>query len=152
MKTKYFLCIPVAFLVVSCAQPSLTGDTYQRGDVGQAETVNTGKVTSIEPVKIEGGTGAGTLIGGLAGGLLGSNIGSGRAANTAGAVGGALVGGAVGSHAEQAMGSKHGIRIGVRLDRGGSIAVVQEVNPREEFYVGDRVRVLGSGNSTRVTH
>jgi outer membrane lipoprotein SlyB len=152
MKTTYLLCFPLALLIASCAQPSLTGDTYQRGQVGQAESIETGRVTSIEPVKIEGGTGAGSLVGALAGGFLGSNIGHGRASNTAGAVGGALVGGAAGSHIEQSMNSRPGIRISVKLDRGGSLAVVQQVNPREEFYVGDRVRVLGSGNSARVTH
>lgn len=152
MKTKLLLCIPVVLLVASCAQSSLTGDTYQRNQVGQAQSVDSGRVTAIRPVKIEGGTGAGTLIGAVAGGLLGSNIGHGRASNTAGAVGGALVGGAAGSHAEQAMTSRPGLEITVKLDRGGSLAVVQQVNPREEFYVGDRVRVMGSGSSTKVTH
>ncbi len=130
----------------------MTGDTYQRGQVGQVQSVETGRVTAIQPVKIEGGTGAGSLLGAVAGGFLGSNIGSGRASNTAGAVGGALVGSAIGSHAEQSMGSRQGIQITVKLDRGGSIGVVQQVNPREEFYVGDRVRILGSGNSAKVTH
>ena len=152
MKTKLLLCIPVAILIASCAQPSLTGDTYQRNQVGQAQSVDAGKVTAVKPVKIEGGTQTGSILGAVAGGFLGSNIGHGRASNTAGAVGGALVGSAAGSHLEQGLNSRRGIEITVRLDRGGSLAVVQEVNPREEFYVGDRVRVLGSGNSARVTH
>lgn len=152
MKANLVLCIPLVILVASCAQPSMTGDTYQRGQVGQAQTVETGKVISVRPVKIEGGTQAGSLLGAVAGGFLGSNIGSGRSAHTAGAVGGALVGSAVGSHAEQAMNSRPGIEITVKLDRGGSLSVVQQVNPREEFYVGDRVRILGSGNSAKVTH
>ena len=152
MKATHFLMIPVAMLIASCAQTSNTSDTYQRGQAGQVETVNPGRVTSIEAVKLEGGTGAGTLVGALAGGLLGSQIGNGNAAHTAGAVGGAVVGGAAGSHIGQAMGSKRGLRISVKLDGGGSLAVVQEVNPREEFYVGDRVRVLGAGNSAKVTH
>lgn len=152
MKTKLLLSIPVAFLVVSCAQDSMTGDTYSRSDTRQAQDVKTGKVTSIRPVKIEGGNKTGALLGAVGGGFLGSNIGGGRAANTAGAVGGALVGSAVGSHAEQAMNSRQGIDITVRIDGGGSLSVVQEVNPREEFYVGDRVKVLTSGSGTRVTH
>ena len=152
MKTNLLCCLPLVILVASCAQPSMTGDTYQRGQVGQAQSVEAGRVTGIRPVKIEGGTGAGTLLGAVAGGFLGSNIGSGRASNTAGAVGGALVGSAVGSHAEQSMGSRQGIEITVKLDRGGSLAIVQQANPREEFYVGDRVRILGSGNSAKVTH
>jgi|LauGreDrversion2_6_1035139.scaffolds.fasta_scaffold75541_1 outer membrane lipoprotein SlyB len=150
---KYTLIIPVAMLVVSCAQTSNTSDTYQRGQAGQVESLQTGRVISIDRVKLEGGTEAGTMFGAIAGGLLGSQIGSGRTSQIAGATGGALVGGAAGSRVGQAMGSKPGLRIGVKLDEGGgSFTVVQEVNPRESFYVGDRVRVLGSGNSAKVTH
>ena len=67
-------------------------------------------------------------------------------------MGGALVGSAIGSHAQQAASSRNGIEISVRLDGGGSLAIVQEVNPREPFYIGDRVRILGSGDRTRVSH
>jgi outer membrane lipoprotein SlyB len=50
------------------------------------------------------------------------------------------------------MGSRNGIEITVRLDKGGSVSVVQQVNPREQFGVGDRVRVMSSGSGTRVSH
>ena len=152
MKTKFLVCLPVVVLFASCAQDTMTGDVYQKRDTRQAQSVDAGRITSIRPVKIEGGHTAGTLVGGLAGGLLGSNIGHGHTSHTAGAVGGALVGGAVGSQVEQSMGSRNGIEITVRLNQGGSVAVVQEVNPREAFSVGDRVRVLSSGGSTRVSH
>jgi len=151
MKMKPLLCLPVIFWLSSCAQDSLTGDTYSRGEARQYQSVSTGRITAIRPVKIEGGSDAGMLVGGLAGGLLGSNLGQGRAANTAGAIGGALLGGAVGSHAEQSMGTRQGIEITVRLDDGGSLAVVQEVSRNEQrFMIGDRVRVLSSGGRTRV--
>jgi outer membrane lipoprotein SlyB len=150
MKSKILILLSTALLFSSCAQDSLTGNTYSRSEAGQAQSVSKGRITSIRPVRIEGGNQAGTIIGGLAGGALGSNIGSGRASNTAGAIGGALVGGAVGSHAQQSMGSRNGIEISVRLDQGGTVAVVQEVSPNEQFSVGDRVRVLHSGSRTRV--
>lgn len=152
MDTKLLFCVPAVILFSSCAQDSLTGDTYSRNEARQTQSVSRGRITSIRPVKIEGGNQAGTLVGGLAGGLLGSNIGHGRSAHTAGAVGGALVGGALGSHAEQAMSSRNGLEIIVRLDQGGSIAVVQEVSRREQWNVGDRVRVLNSGGRTRVSY
>lgn len=152
MKSQILIVLSAALLFSSCAQDSLTGNTYSRNEAGQAQSVSKGRITSIRPVKIEGGNQAGTLIGGLAGGALGSNIGSGRASNTAGAIGGALVGGAIGSHAQQNMGSRNGIEISVRLDQGGTVAVVQEVSPSEQFSVGDRVRVLYSGSRTRVAY
>jgi outer membrane lipoprotein SlyB len=150
MNPKLLICLPVIVLFSSCAQDSMTGSTFSRAEAGQAQSVSPGRITSIRNVKIEGGNTAGTVIGGLAGGALGSNIGGGRTANTAGAIGGALVGGAVGSHAQQAVQSRNGIEITVRLDSGGSVAVVQEVSANEQFSVGDRVRVLSSGSRTRV--
>jgi outer membrane lipoprotein SlyB len=95
---------------------------------------------------------ADTVAGAVAGGFLGSNIGSGRASNTAGAIGGAMVGSAIASQAQQAMTSRRGIEISVRLDQGGSVAIVQEVNPREQFSVGDRVRIISSGGRSRVSY
>ncbi len=152
MKLIPILTLASTILLSSCAQDSLTGDVVSRSEAGQAQNVQPGRITSIRPIKIEGGNTGGTLVGGLAGGLLGSNIGKGRASNTAGAVGGALLGGAMGSRAEQALNSRNGIEITVRLDQGGSIAVVQEVSPRESFNQGDRVRVLSGGGRTRVSY
>lgn len=141
----------VSLVFSSCAQDSLTGDTYSRSEAGRAQTVRTGRITSIRNVKIEGGNTAGTVLGGVAGGVLGNQIGKGSG-NVAATVGGALVGGVAGSHIEQNVNSRQGLEIQVKLDKGGSISVVQQVNPRETFAVGDRVRVLMSGGRDRVTH
>jgi len=151
-KSSFLLLAACPLLVVSCAQPSMTGDTYSRYEAGHAQSTKTGRITSVRNVKIEGGTTAGTVIGGVAGGVLGHEIGGGSTANTLGAIGGALVGSAIGSHVQQGVGSRAGLEIVVRLDGGGSVSVVQEYNKREAFNVGDRVRVLYNGNKTRVTH
>jgi outer membrane lipoprotein SlyB len=138
-------------LFVSCAQQSLTGDTYSRNEAGQAQSVQQGRITSIRYVKIEGGTTAGAILGGVAGGVLGNQIGSGSG-KTLATVGGAGLGAVAGSHAQQSMGSRQGLEIQVRIDGGGSLSVTQEANPRESFSVGDRVRVLGNGSRARITH
>ena len=151
MKSLFAIALLPLFFA-SCAQDSLTGDTVSRSDAGRAQNVRTGTITSIRPVRIEGSSVGGTLVGAGVGGLVGNQFGggSGRTATT---VGGALVGGAAGSHAGQAINSRNGLEIEVRLDEGGRrISVVQEVNPRENFSVGNRVRVVtGSGGRTRVT-
>ncbi|NWK56718.1 glycine zipper 2TM domain-containing protein [Verrucomicrobiaceae bacterium N1E253] len=152
IKPSLLLAAACPFLVLSCAQPSNTGDTYSKYEAGSAQSVKTGKITSIRNVKIEGGTAAGSLIGAGAGAVAGHNIGSGSTANTLGAIGGGLLGAAAGSHIQQGMGSKNGLEIMVKLDKGGSISVIQEANSRETFRVGERVRVLYNGNKTRVTH
>jgi len=139
------------FFFVSCAQQSLRGDTYSRSEAGQAQTVREGRITSIRYVKIEGGNTAGMILGGVAGGVLGNQIGGGSG-RTLATVGGAGLGAVAGSHAQQSMGSRQGIEVQVHLDGGGSLSVTQEVNPRESFSEGDRVRVLGDGGRTRITH
>jgi outer membrane lipoprotein SlyB len=141
------------FLIVSCAQDSLTGDTVSRGDAGRAQNVRTGTITSIRNVNIQGSGTGGTLVGAGVGGLVGNQIGGGSG-RTAATVGGALLGGAAGSHAGQNITSRNGLEIEVRLDEGGRrISVVQEVNPRESFAVGNRVRLItGAGGRTRVSH
>ncbi len=138
-------------LLISCAQQSLTGDTYSRNEAGQAQSVQQGRITSIRYVKIEGETTAGTILGGVAGGILGNQIGGG-AGKTLATVGGAGLGAVAGSHAQQSMGSRQGLEIQVRIDGGGSLSVTQEANPRESFSVGDRVRVLGNGSRARISH
>ncbi len=146
--------LPLLFLPVfftSCAQQSLTGDTYSRTEAGTPQSVNWGRITSIRNVAIEGGTLGGTVLGGVAGGLLGNQIGGGSG-NTAATVGGAALGGVAGSHVGKNIQTKQGLEMTVKLDTGKSISVVQEVNPRESFEIGDRVRVLDSGARARVTH
>ena len=135
----------------SCAQDSLTGDTYSRGEAGAPQSVRYGKVTSVRSVTLEGSSTGGTLLGAAAGGFLGNQVGSGSG-RTAATIGGAALGGAAGSHAGQAVNRRQGIEITVRLDEGGNLSLVQEVNKNEAFNVGDRVRVLDNGAKARVTH
>ena len=140
------------FFFASCAQQSLTGDSYSRSEAGQAQTVQRGRITSIRYVKIEGNGTGGMILGGVAGGVLGNQIGGG-AGKTLATIGGAGLGAAAGSHVGKEVGSRQGIEMEVRLDGGrGSLAVTQEVNPNEPFSQGDRVRVLYNGGRARVSH
>lgn len=151
INSSFLLFAACPLLLVSCAQDSNTGNTYSRYEAGRAQSVRTGRITSIQNIKIEGGNQTGKIVGGVAGGLLGHNIGSGSTANTAGAIGGALLGSVIGSHMEQGIGSRAGLNIIVKLDGGGSISVIQEVSQHEYLRVGDRVNVLYNGNKARVT-
>lgn len=145
--------IPVVALISSCAQESMMGNTYSRGETRQAQYVQYGRVTSVDyGAKIEGDSQIGSLVGLGAGALLGHHVGGGRLANTAGAIGGGLVGGAVGSHAQKAMGSRAGVEITVRLSNGESLSVVQQATNNESFNVGDKVRVISNGSRTRIAH
>jgi outer membrane lipoprotein SlyB len=60
------------------------------------------------------------------------------------------LGGLGGAAAEEAVTRQRGVEITVKLDSGRMIAITQAAD--EEFKVGERVRVLSGGGTTRVTH
>ncbi|MCH7227731.1 glycine zipper 2TM domain-containing protein [Haloferula sp. A504] len=149
MKSLLFLAVPVLF--AACAQPSLTGDTYSRGEAQSAQQVRYGKVTNVRFVTLEGSSTGGAILGAVAGGYLGRQVGSGSGRDAA-TIGGAALGGTAGSYAGQAANRRQGVEISVKLDGGGEVAIVQQADKDEPFYVGERVRVLGSGGRARVSH
>lgn len=140
-------------VLTGCAQSTLTGTSYSRGEARQAQSVQMGRVESVVPIVIEGrtdgvvGAGAGALIGGVLGHQVGG--GSGRQIAT---VIGAVAGGVGGQRAEEMTSRRQGVEVTVRLDNGSVLSVVQEVDPNQIFSPGERVRVLGQGSTMRVTY
>jgi len=84
--------------------------------------------------------------------VIGSSLGGRRdpITSTVGTVIGAVAGGVGGAALEEAATRKQGLEITVKLDRGGYLAIVQ-ADGGEDFQPGDRVRLVGSGEATRVT-
>jgi outer membrane lipoprotein SlyB len=148
----YFIVLLSGAVLAGCAQPTLTGTTYSRGEARQAQTVQMGVVESVTPVVIEGRTdgivGAGT--GAVLGGIVGHGIGGGRGQDLA-TVAGVVAGGIAGQRVEEAVSRRQGVEITVRLDSGSFVSLVQEVDPNQVIGPGDRVRVLGQGRTMRVT-
>ena len=140
----------VAGLSMSCAS-SRSGSVYSRDQARQSQVVQSGVVTGVRSVLIEGTkTPVGTLAGGALGGVAGSTVGGGKG-RTLMTVLGALGGAAAGTAAEEGLTRKQGLEITVRLDNGNVLAVVQEAD--EAFSVGESVKVLsGSDGTTRVSH
>ncbi|QLF94799.1 glycine zipper 2TM domain-containing protein [Pseudomonas sp. ABC1] len=140
----------LALLVGGCTS-NLTGDSYSRDEARSVQTVRYGTIDSLRPVKIEGtktpiGAGAGAVVGGIAG----SGVGGGRGSAVA-AVIGALAGGMLGSAAEEGLTRTQGVEITVREDDGNTRAYVQEVEPNQVFRVGQRVRIMSVGGTSRVS-
>ena len=141
--------LAASILVTGCA-PSVSGESYRRGETMRAQTVELGVIESTRPVQIEGtNTGVGTVGGAALGGVAGSTIGAGRG-SVAGAIGGAILGGLAGNAIEREGTKRNGVEVTVRLDSGRMVAIVQE-ETGEGFRPGDRVRVLSDGYTTRVT-
>jgi outer membrane lipoprotein SlyB len=126
------------------------GKDYSRAQTRTAQEVQMGIVESVREVNIEGtktpiGAGAGAVVGGVAGSTVGSGKGS-----VVGAAVGAVLGGLGGAAIEEGVTRNKGVEITVKLDSGRLIAITQSAD--ETFQVGDRVRVLSGGGTTRVSH
>ena len=139
----------VTVMLGACAS-SNSGSVYKRDEARRVQTVKMGVIESVRTVKLEGtkspvGTAGGAVVGGVAGSSMGG--GKGQVITT---LLGAIVGGLAGSAAEEGLTRKDGVEITVKLDSGTMIAVVQEAD--EQFQPGERVRILESGGTTRVSH
>ena len=147
--------IPFALLIVTaialggCASGT-GGKDYSRDQTRAVQEVQMGVVESVREVNIEGtktaiGAGAGAVVGGVAGSTVGKGTGSAIATAV-----GAVLGGLGGAAVEESTTRSQGVEITVKLDSGRLIAITQTAD--EAFYVGDRVRVLSGGGTTRVSH
>ena len=147
--TKLLVAALLSVLLAACAS-SNSGSVYSRDEARKVQTIKTGVVESVRPVKLEGTKSpVGTIAGGAVGGIAGSSVGGGRGSAIA-AVIGAVVGGLAGSAAEEGITRKDGLEITVKLDGGGLVAVVQEAD--ESFKAGEKVRLVENGSTTRVSH
>lgn len=140
----------VATLALSGCASGLGSADYGRSQARTVQEVQTGVVVGVRNVKIEGTkTPVGTVAGAAVGGIAGSQIGGGNG-QIAGAVLGAVLGGIGGSAIEEKVTSQTGVEVTVKLDSGRTIAITQGAD--EQFRIGDRVRVLSGGGTTRVTY
>jgi outer membrane lipoprotein SlyB len=150
MRITQLAMVSILSLFLGACASSNSGDVYSRSEARKVQTVKLGVVESVRQVKLEGTKSpVGTVAGGAVGGIAGSSVGHGKGSVIA-AVVGAVAGGLAGSALEEGVTRKDGIEITVKLDSGGLIAVVQEAT--EKFVPGEKVRLLESGGTTRVSH
>ena len=150
MRTTQILAVSLLSIFLAACASSNSGSVYSRDEARKVQTVKTGIVESVRQVKLEGTKSpVGTVAGGAIGGIAGSSVGDGKGSAIA-AVIGAVVGGIAGAAAEEGITRKDGLEITVKLDGGGLVAIVQEAD--EVFNAGDKVRLIESGGTTRVSH
>lgn len=142
--------VAAAVVVLGGCASGTGGKDYSREQARTVQDVQMGVVESVREVNIEGtktpiGAGAGAVVGGVAGSTIGSGRGS-----VVGATVGAVLGGLGGAAAEEGVTRQKGVEVTIKLDSGRIIAITQAAD--EAFKVGDRVRVLSGGGTTRVSH
>lgn len=144
-------CIAAMVALLSGCVSELTGTSYSREEARQMQEVRFGTIAEVRMVKLEGTrSDIGTLAGGALGGIAaGSSIGKGSGKAVA-AIAGALAGGALGNMAEKKLTAKQGVELTVQLENGAYISVVQQLDPKAPFVMGDRVKVLTQGTASRV--
>lgn len=140
----------LASLLGACASPSTSGTVYRASETRREQIVRMGVVESVREVTIERDpSGVGSIAGAVVGGIAGSEVGKGKGSSI-GSVLGAVAGGMVGTAVENQTKLVKGYEITVRLDSGDLRAYVQEAD--EQFKPGDRVRLVSTGGTVRVTH
>ena len=130
----------LAFLAAAFLSACASGP--QQASPSQLTSNTYGVIDSIQVSTVHSGTsGAGAVVGGVVGAVLGNQVGGGNgktAATVVGAVGGAVVGNNIEANRNaQALDS---YKIGVLLDNGERVAVVQE--SIFDLRVGNRVHVV----------
>ena len=143
-------CALAGALITGCAYHAGSAD-YRGYEVMGEQSVRFGVVEAVREVRIQPyDTGVGTAAGAFIGGIAGSHVGGGSG-EIVGAIAGSVIGSIVGYNVEKSANEVPGVEVTVLLDSGRYIAVVQQATG-EIFRQGERVRVLGGHNSTRVTH
>lgn len=140
----------VALLATGCTFPSSRRVIPAR-QANVMQTVDTGVVTSVRMVNIEGRqTGIGVVGGGLVGGAAARpSRGNHSTAGALGQAGGVIVGAVVGAAVEEAATRTTAQEIVIRLDDGRNVTVTQTASTGV-FKDGDRVRVMHGGGGARV--
>jgi outer membrane lipoprotein SlyB len=152
MKNSLLLLLLLTTTGLAGCASNLSGESYSRSEARTVQQVEYGVIEQLRPINIEGtktpiGSGAGAIVGGIAG----SSIGGDKTSKVM-AVIGAVAGGMAGAAIEEGVTRTHGVEITVKLNSGRTIAIVQGLSPNERFAVGERVRVISSGQNTRVAH
>jgi outer membrane lipoprotein SlyB len=137
-------------LAAGCVDTSGPGYQETSPQVVQSQNTRVGTIVSVRDVIVrknnQGDQVAGAIVGGVLGGIVGHQFGAGSGRDVmtaAGAAGGAIAGSKIAGQ-PQTYRSREWT---VQLNRGGTIAVIQNSG---DLWVGQRVRVIYSGNSARL--
>lgn len=137
-------------MVLNACTPALTGSNFGRNEVRVINEVYYGTIKHLRTVNIDGAnTGQGTAAGAASGALAGNTFGGSGVNQAFATIGGGLLGGIVGSGAEEKISSSRGLEMLIVLEGGRPIAIVQQPG-RDQFSVGQRVRVMSANGYSRV--
>ena len=156
---KLFISLTVIMFLLGCATGGFQADVVARDAAGKTQYVQTGVVTQVRSVIIEGDRDVGATSGTVLGAIVGSGAagraadGDGETSEQIGAIVGGLVGSVVGSEIGESISRKEGVEIIIKLDTNNrEVAIVQEAakDSTLEVKAGDKVRIIRSAGRSRV--
>lgn len=152
---KMYPVLAAVLLLAGCASDREREPvaSYERDRVGEVQEVEQGTIVSLQPVDIEGedASKVGTVLGAVAGGLAGRQVGGGSGRDIMTVVG-AAAGGYAGSRMGDREVSAEGVEIGLQMEDGRQITIVQELGENDRFRVGEQVSVVFNGDKAEVRH
>ena len=146
---RILIVILSALLLAACASDGSCDASSSAGKKENAPKVGVVEAVTVVELPDEGG-GSGSYIGGTLGNIGGANVGGGRGGAVASVLG-AVLGSTVGDAAQNS-GVIPGLEIWIKLDEGKSMVVTQPAKEKEDFKVGERVRVVRKKGELRVEH
>ncbi|WP_392565608.1 glycine zipper 2TM domain-containing protein [Utexia brackfieldae] len=157
MKKLVALTVAAGLLAGCTSSDIYSGNVYTANQAKQVQSVTYGTVVSVTPVKIQTNTNAngsssnvlGTVGGGVVGGILGSTIGGGAGRDLAAAIG-AIAGAVAGNAVQNDVAQVNAVQLDIRQENGNVISVVQK-DSSGQFYAGQPVKMIGSGNQINVS-
>ena len=151
MKHRILIVSGVVSLMTSlgACSPNLSGDIYRPSSALTAQQVQYGTITNVRNVQIRRLQGnSDRVLGAIAGGAIGAKVGDTAGDGNPYATGaGAILGALAGNSAAQTVNRSTAQEWTIRLDNGGTIAVMQN-DPY--LSIGQHVRVLTDGGRTRI--
>lgn len=149
--TRSIVVFSAVILTGCAATQDMTGSYYNRGEHRQIQSQETGVIVDARQVTLNTAPSTeartlGAVLGGAVAGLAVRNSSS-QIAQIAGAVLGIAGGERAASYLGQQ--SREAAELVVKLDTGRTAVVVQEMDPKYVFRIGDRVRII-EGREARV--
>lgn len=147
----FFLFSLFSFGLAGCTNTdTYSGDTYSGSQIKTGMEVRYGTITNLRTVNIQApNSGLGGLAGGAIGGIGAEGTTDSRTESRIFGVIGGLIGSIVGNKVEQKVNKVKSSEIQVKLEEGKTIVVVQKESA-VPFVMGQRVRVIGDGQSLSV--
>lgn len=151
-KLALFAVLAMQLSACSVVEPRHQGNVYGSSSMGKAQVTTYARIVDIQDAYIqsENGNLLVASIGAIAGGYIGKHIGGGTG-NEIARVFGAVAGGYGANEAYRKHGSMGKVKQFTIQTAGGGTYTVLQSDPKNEFSIGQTVKVFNEGNKVKIS-